>query len=356
MGKPVWDTRRDNRRHRSGHSSRKQQTASKVDVDIDLTVQEVAQDATLQDEAITQEIDRVKAGSNKISIRNDFAKDEVIFFEESSRAVFEMGNVEQIELIKTSETIQCPSCLTYLRVWLFVNVKNYYDPKRVRWTGSEKHSRQWKPLVIVLHQLFREERKEIIIPGNKTIIKPETHWEVQRRRKSILRWDRWQNDEVYRASQVAHTWTDEWVNYLDIIMHFDISHNAPSWQRARKNNMIHLRSLDSNKQAGWLCKRLGYKEATRALIGLQYADWQGVPEIPVRSKTRQNDTLDPDIGWSARNRKIQNAINHHHHHHHHHRFSSWSPSPTRWSSSFWDPNWQEWHSHGWQDNKWWDKR
>ena len=27
--------------------------------------------------------------------------------------------------------------------------------------------------------------------------------------------DRWQNDEVFRASQLVHGWTDEWVKYLD---------------------------------------------------------------------------------------------------------------------------------------------
>ena len=31
---------------------------------------------------------------------------------------------------------------------------------------------------------------------------------------SIL--DRWQKDEVYRASQLVHGWTDEWVKYLDV--------------------------------------------------------------------------------------------------------------------------------------------
>ena len=37
---------------------------------------------------------------------------------------------------------------------------------------------------------------------------------------------------------MAHNWTDEWVKYLDFIAHFDISHDAPHWQRARYNNMI----------------------------------------------------------------------------------------------------------------------
>ena len=86
------------------------------------------------------------------------------------------------------------------------------------------------------------------------------------REKYTSIWDRWQNHEVYRASQLAQNWTDEWVKYLDFIAHCDISHDAPHWQRARYNNMIHLRSLDSNKQAGPLCKRPGYKEATTPTI------------------------------------------------------------------------------------------
>ena len=97
-------------------------TAAKMDVDIDLRVEGVTQDAILQDKANTQEINRVKAGSNKISMRNDLAKGNMIFSEESSRAIFEVGNVELIELKKTSETIQCLSCLkcvfeTICKMW-----------------------------------------------------------------------------------------------------------------------------------------------------------------------------------------------------------------------------------------------
>ena len=81
--------------HETGNSWQK---ASEVDVDIDLRVQEVVQDAILQDEANTQEINRVEAGPNKMSIRNSLAKDKMIFSEESSRVVFELGDVELIEL------------------------------------------------------------------------------------------------------------------------------------------------------------------------------------------------------------------------------------------------------------------
>ena len=88
-------------------------------------------------------------------------------------------------------------------------------------------------------------------------------------RKYSSIWDGRQNDGVYRAYQLAHKWTESWVRYLDFILHFDISNNAPSWQRERYVNLTHLRSLDSNKHAGPLWERHGHKEAKRALASLQ---------------------------------------------------------------------------------------
>ena len=61
--------------------------------------------------------------------------------------------------------------------------------------------------------------------------------------------DRWQNDEVYRESQLVHGWTDEWVKYLDYISEIDISHNALCRQRLRYENTVCMRGVDSNKQA-----------------------------------------------------------------------------------------------------------
>ena len=53
-----------------------------------------------------------KIGSNKIRIREDLAKEKIVFNQESSQAIFEMGNVQLLGL-KTSR-IQCPSCLHYV--------------------------------------------------------------------------------------------------------------------------------------------------------------------------------------------------------------------------------------------------
>ena len=69
--------------------------------------------------------------------------------------------------------------------------------------------------------------------------------------------------------------TDEWVKHLDFIAHFDINHDAPLSQRARYNNMVHLRSTDSHKQAPPLCKITGKTEATRAPMSLQYVEGHG---------------------------------------------------------------------------------
>ena len=84
-----------------------------------LGIKEVSTDALLKSEAVKEEIaetntkaiERIKSGSNKICVREDLAKEKMMFSQESSQAIFEMGNVELLEL-KTSR-IQCPSCLHY---------------------------------------------------------------------------------------------------------------------------------------------------------------------------------------------------------------------------------------------------
>ena len=58
---------------------------------------------------INEKLEKFQMGSGTKSIRNDLSKGNMIFSEESSRANYEMGNIELIELRQTSATIQCPS-------------------------------------------------------------------------------------------------------------------------------------------------------------------------------------------------------------------------------------------------------
>ena len=219
-----------------------------------------------------------------------------------------------------------------------------------------------KHLIIVLHPLLRGEVNAVQTLGNNFITRPETHEEVLRKVKvSILRYGTGgRMMKFYRTSQLAHNWTDAWVRSSAFIVHFDISHNAPSSQSERQANLIHLRSLDSNKQAGPLWERSGSQEAKRVLPSLQTAERQGVHHIPVDIRTRQNNTLDPAVQeyldwlsfhWAEHFAEPQNSERQQPS-----SSSSWSPSPTRWSSSSWDQRWQKWHSCGWQDEKWSDRR
>ena len=101
--------------------------------------------------------------------------------------------------------------------------------------------------------------------------------------------------EVYRESQLVHGWTDEWVKYLDYISKIDISLDAPYNQRNRYENLLFMRVVDSNKQAGPLCRRPDYKLSANALVSLQRAQGKGVPRISIMERTRQRDTLDPAV-------------------------------------------------------------
>ena len=76
----------------------------KPQVEIDLRIEGVSQDAILQDEAkmneTNEKLEKFKMVSCAKSIRNDLSKGKMIFSEETSRAINEMGNMELIELNK----------------------------------------------------------------------------------------------------------------------------------------------------------------------------------------------------------------------------------------------------------------
>ena len=116
-----------------------------------------------------------------------------------------------------------------------------------------------------------------------------------KRGKYTSKLDRWQNDEICRASQLVHGWTDEWVKYFDCSSKIDISHDAPYRQRLRHKSTVYMRGVDSNEQAGPLCQRSDYKSSANALVSLQRAQGKGVVEILMHLRTRQNNTLNPAV-------------------------------------------------------------
>ena len=166
---------------------------------------------------------------------------------------------------------------------------------------------------------------------------------------------RWQNDEIYRASQVAIGWTETYVKYLDYLTTVDIKHDAPRRQRNRFENMIFMRSDDPNPQAGPLWRREDYLTSTSALMCLQQEQGGGIPHIPMHMRTRQHNTLDPTIqrnlAWLSHNWQTYFSTPTSS------SSSSWSQNSTWWNSQHWETSqhWREWQPEEWQDQKWWEK-
>ena len=61
-----------------------------------------------------KKLEELRIGSCTKSICDELSKGNMIFSEESSHAIYEMGNMEWVELRQTSVTLQCPSCLKHL--------------------------------------------------------------------------------------------------------------------------------------------------------------------------------------------------------------------------------------------------
>ena len=72
----------------------------------------VSQFEAVKEEMNTEVMDRIEMCSNKNCIRNDLAKKNMTFSQESCQAIIEMGNVELIELKKSR--VQCPLCLHHV--------------------------------------------------------------------------------------------------------------------------------------------------------------------------------------------------------------------------------------------------
>ena len=216
-----------------------------MDVDSHLSDKEVITNALLKSEDVKEEItetntkanERTKSGSNKFCIREDLAKEKLMFSQESSQAIFEMGNVELTEL-KTSNyvfkgAILC-ACGKHIRPdqemirrirAVFEILKAPYFRTSVVIARSYKHG----------PNLWQEHHHKS---------KRRTTGYEKGRMKIYVDLERWKTDMTYGESQLAIGWSDAWGRYLDQIAQIDISHKAPQEQRTRYNNLLYVRSVD----------------------------------------------------------------------------------------------------------------
>ena len=265
-------------------------------------------------------------------------KGNMIFSEESSRAIYEMGNLELTELRQTSATIQCPSCLKHVpeglnmcpcSVWLRTN-QSTMDLIRATFASLKT------PYCRTANNSVKREK----CGHNQGQMDHAKAVDAKEERKDAATTPLYKADgkknATYRASQVAIEWTETCIKYLDCISMIDNSHVAPNRQQ-RCESLLHMRSVDPIPQAGPLCAREQYKPSTHALVSLQQDHSQGVPEIPLHLRTRQHNTLDPTVQqhWERLSFNWQQHFSSS-------SSSTWSDSSTWWSSPHCDHQWKEW--------------
>ena len=122
--------------------------------------------------------------------------------------------------------------------------------------------------------------------------------------------DRFQNDEVFHASQLQHNWTKEWCEYLDYIRTIDISHKASPEQLERYATLYHFRYNPKQMERGPIKSRPDYNQTTRAIASMNKEAGQ-IQESKRRHTYRED--LDPEkldwLFWLSHNWKWYFAVN-----------------------------------------------
>ena len=178
----------------------------------------------------------------------------MVFSEESCRAFFEMVIVELIELEKV---LYWMSIMSASRIWGYI----YLWGKLIR-PNKDVMSRIKEAFEALKVPYYRT--SSIVTRGGGCGPNPwqKHHHKARDALRSAAKgertctsiWDTWQHDEIYRKSQFWHNWSDAWVRYFG--SHRAVRHKPQCRAMAQRKvwNLIHLQSLDSNKQAGRLWK------------------------------------------------------------------------------------------------------
>ena len=276
----------------------------------------VRQDAIFEDEVQMKEINeklvKLKSGSCPKSIRDDLKDDNLTFGEESSRVIYEMGNMELIELRRTTDTVQSHSCLSHVPTGLkFCQCGVCLRPdeetiSRIRATFQALTA----PYYVAASESLKEQEARRTKNGKTTIGK---QWVAKRGAKkhhyaSIL--ERWQGDQINRDAQLKINWTDFCCRYFDYLTTIDNGPEAPYHQRNRYENTITMSCNCPILQSGPMKNRSGYRAATTALRTLR--DEQGrtnlihSPKKIMSATTQYASSKNPGVSKLAQ-RKLANS-------------------------------------------------
>ena len=248
----------------------------------------------------------------------------MIFSEESSRAVYEMGKMESIELRQTSATIQCSSCLKHVPEGLIMCQCGVW-----LWPHQSTMERIRIAFAALKTPYFRTTKI-----SSRVQKRGHNPWETDHAKAvDAKRWARRSGDHPSIVSRMAERrnipnfsggdrmdWDVRQVSRLHLHDRHQLWCTLQPSNRYEKS--FFMRGVDSNKQAGPLCHQ-----------------GKGVPQIPLHLRTRQHNTLDPTVQhhleWLSFNWKQHFSSS---------PSSTWTESSTWWSSLHWEDSqqWREW--------------
>ena len=123
---------------------------------------------------------------------------------------------------------------------------------------------------------------------------------------------------LYRNSQKARGWTEEFCRYLDHFTTIDISYTAPWHQRHRYQSTITLVCNDDDRQAGPMRARKDFQFVTKILTRLRQERGRQDSFIPKNERVRQrlfDEALRAELEWQSQHWKTywSQPFSHHPH-------------------------------------------
>ena len=210
--------------------------------------------------------------------------------------IYEMGNVEMFELGQISMTVQCHSCLKHV-------------PEGLKLCGCGVRLRPDEETINKIRARFQA----LIVPYYLTQVKRsrgkkhgEAHWQQDHHTAMDAKGGAWKNNKhtsvLSRWKKMNNTESHSWIwgglrhtAGIWTSSRRSMSPTTPYHQRNRYDNTTTLKSSDPNHQSGPMWQREDYRATSKGLVNLRAEHGRNPTFIPKLLRTRQRNTLDPDL-------------------------------------------------------------
>ena len=205
-----------------------------------------------------------RISSKNCKIRRDFLDSPK---ERAAKKIHAAGNCELYEVQQRTAKVQRQRCYSYIEAGFQVcpcggKLKMSEEMlSSIKQKLKQTHRKR-------LHDVPKYARSQAWCSAISIISAKQFMRKINKKKiyTSIL--DRFQNDEVFHASQLQHNWTKEWWEYLDYIETIDITHNDSPEQLERSAALYHFRYHPKYMEKGLVKSRPDNHETTRTIVSM----------------------------------------------------------------------------------------